>query len=423
MAASSDFRPPDLSQQIHSLYSDAQKFTQISATSSPITRWISGVDKTKQGLESRITIIISDIHKMDSAELLGVIKSSKEGVSDFDKLTFAIQVINPQLLEYVEPVKQLNDLVEELRYSKGDSTETIKRKIDKAEKLELGKSPQLQNAIRDLKIHYIEQYAVGNVKGFVEVMERSPELLNWIWEEIKEMPDSKIQKIEQKVQFSAKNSGMIELLHRLGETHLSEEEVLRKADQFVYLHEDLIPEDAEPLPKGGGKEAINTEILADMKRSLMSVNFEKIAVSGNDLEENEASLERIVKGAKDPNFYKMTHVFHQGINAEALVKIYAHYAEQGNRVDNIGQDNNFRVYMTIFKNVNNETVYRFVNVIGACAKEENKEAEKKPFDEFFLHIVDCKADSTGDKALISRYVSPVFESREELNRFFMDMLR
>jgi hypothetical protein len=52
-------------------------------------------------------------------------------------------------------------------------------------------------------------------------------------------------------------------------------------------------------------------------------------------------------------------------------------------------------------------------------KPENRALETKPFDEFYLHIVDCKADETGEHAHVKRYLSPPLSSLEEAKELLL----
>lgn len=421
MASSSDFNSKNVRNEISSLYDQVQNYAHKKTNTSSVVRWLKGSEKEKAALESKITGIIKSLHMMSADEISPVIEMSARGSSDLDNLLFAIATINPALAEQVQPLVDRRSILEGLKYTPGDTTAQMRKKIDTLQLMTTGSETVEGGYLLELKRNYIEQYATGDVSNLAAGMERSPELVDWIWDEIKDLPDNQIGKIEEIVHYSAKHGGMIELLQRMDPSkHHSRDEIQQGEIGLVNLHDDLPHDTPQPLPKNGPNGPIFNEMPIDLRRSYLSVNFEKFGFQGTSKEEIDRKMEKIKHAAEDPRLADMSHVFHQGINMGALAKVHEFYMDS--QVPNIGQQKDFRTYIFLFKNNEGETVYRFINVIGACVKPENQKLERMPFDTFYLHIVDCKAGKEDSEATVKRFLSPPLESMNDVKTLMLSLL-
>jgi hypothetical protein len=421
MASSSDYNSRNVQSEISSLYDQVQNYANKTSNTPTVVRWLRGSDKEKAALETKLTGIIKSLHKMSAEEISPVIEMSARGGSDLDNLLFAIATINPALAEQVQPLVDRRSILEGLKHAPGDTTAQIRKKMDTLQLMTTGNDTVEGKYLLELKRNYIEQYATGDVSNLAAGMERCPELVDWIWDEIKDLPDTEIGKIEEIVHYSAKHGGMIELLQRLDPSkHHSRDEIKQGEIGLVNLHDDLPHDTPIPLPKNGPNGPIHNELPTDFRRGYLSVNFEKFGFQGTSQPEIEKKMEKIQQAADDPRFADMSHVFHQGINMGGLAKVHEYYMDS--HVENIGQQKEFRTYIFLFKNNEGETVYRYINVLGACVKPENQKLERMPFDTFYLHIVDCKAGKEDSEATVKRFLSPPLESLNDVKAMMMSLL-
>ncbi len=383
----------------------------------------SGNGVKKQELEKKVEALIDNIVSLGTNEIIPVLtKTYSDKSTDFAKLLVAIEAINPALASRVEKFQELHKTIEELKYKPGDTRSQIRRKIQKAEKLGLGFSTTRQN-ITELKINFLEPYLPKSSEAVAKLLNQSPELVDWMWGEITSLGSTEVKAKQEIVKFGFKHSGMIELLQRTEGTNChSPEEILKKEAAFKRLHQDLPRERPEKLQLGKKGDGHYQQFVKDAERSLFSLDFQKIPLVGNS-EDKARVLEKFEKNVKDPHLFSVMSVFHQGINASAIFTIMENIMNRGfDPPENIGQENGFNLYISIFKNEEGETVYRYINVLGACVQPENRSLPTKPFDEFYLHIVDCKAEDAGKQADIRRYLSPPLKSLDEAKQLMMAVL-
>jgi len=418
MASSSRFDHGAVHRNILALCNNVEEYKENSGgILGPFVRRSSTLVTKRKELEKRIEFLIDKISDMEKSELLPVLtKVHSDKRTDFGKLLFAIDTINPALGSRVEHLKELQKSIVELKYVPGDNRRVIRQKIEKSEQLGLGVSTTQENVIA-LKIAYLKPYLPEPSKEAVKIMASSPALVDWMWDEVKSFNTHQVKEKKEALRFGLEHSGMVELLQRIdGKHHYSTEQILERETSFKNLHRDLPDEGVETLKRDKKGDA---QFINDAKRSLFSLNLQKIPLKGNKEKEAAALMERVEANVKDPHFRSMVSVFHQGIIVPAVESIMHNLMQRNHPLENIGQEPNFHNYICIFTNSEGETIYRYINVLGACVKPENRALETKPFDEFYLHIVDCKADETGEHAHVKRYLSPPLSSLEEAKELLL----
>ncbi len=343
-----------------------------------------------------------------------------------------------------------------MRYASGDSLADVNRKINMLINTSRSGAEGCAEKITAIKLGWIKSYMPkqeGELTTEGEYlkneMEKDPRFTSLVFDEIKGITDeNKIrEKIEEMATLEVEFGGFMKLLRNTegpSAVKLSRNYVDQLKDNFFKLNqnlpveiekiEDAPPEELVPLsPEMSALAASSSEstevtgmfrsnLVRDMMGSNSSVNLKKTLMASSRAVE-PFNINRIVEfnnELNDPNFLKMTNVFHQGITAEGQMKVGNYHRNQGKMVYKEGSDPDFSVNMFIFKNDKDETIYRYVCI--QTVSTELDEDDDPMITDYHLQIVDCKADESGDNALIQRYVSKEFKTSEEARQHFTDLL-